>query len=383
MKVSFAAVVLLCLACVARGDWTLMKSDLGKQGKINVNEWTKEGLSFTDESGKVVTMAMREAGELVNDRPEGKSTAGWRMKLRNGDMLLGEPGAMKGQNVVFTVAELGAIEVPIKVMGVLATKDAKGTAAAGADKDTLRLKNGDVLEGIFASMDETKVQMQGDQGNTDVELERVERLTLGGAAVGRGIPALGWRVRFSTGTVLTTTSLTWTINDITIKDPAGLERKCSADQIASVEVVGGGLMWLTELDPAKEEATSYFGTKWPMVMNKNVVGTALKVNNHVYTRGIGVHTRSVLTYDLDGTFRTLTMKCGMDDTAAPYGQANVAVVADGKVLWEAKGIKAGQAMGALTLPVTGVKHLELRAEPASRMDVLGRVDWVEAALHRP
>ena len=96
-----------------------------------------------------------------------------------------------------------------------------------------------------------------------------------------------------------------------------------------------------------------------------------------------VHTRSILTYELDGSFTNLTLRCGLDDSAIGHGQANLSIVLDGKTLWEAKDMKAGTVSEPLNLTITNGRKLELRAEPAEKLDVQGRVNWVDVALVRP
>ena len=60
---------------------------------------------------------------------------------------------------------------------------------------------------------------------------------------------------------------------------------------------------------------------------------------------------------------------------------------DGKVVWAAEHVKAagprGKAPEAVVVPIKGARQVELRAESPGKMDVLGRVDWVNAALVRP
>ncbi len=376
--------ILLVVCGVARADWTLTTADFVSQGKLTVNEWSlQEGLSVSPETGTLQTIATRQVVNLVSDQAKVASDAKWRLVLRNGDVLQGAPVGMHGAAIQFKVTELGTIEAPLRAVAALETSDVQTPPARAVDKDVVLMRNGDTLEGVFLGMTDGKLQMQSDLGTSAVDLDAVTRLSLGGAAPARGVPELSVRVTFLSGSVLTSKTLRWTVHDVLLTDPAGQERKCAADQILSVEVLGGRVVWLTELDPAKDEQVSTFGSKWPTAINRNVMGGPLMLNKTTYDRGLGVHTQSVLTYDLKGAFATLTLRCGVDDSAQPYGEANLSVVLDGKVLWEGKGMKAGQISAALSLDVKGGKTLELRAEPGSRMDVEGRVDWVRVALIRP
>ena len=396
---SLCVSVLVCgFSIAARADWTLTTADLKAQNKLTVNTWVPaEGISVSNESGGLVRSDSRNVVSLISDRQKAPAAGKWTLTLRNGDVLDGEPVGVSGQSLTFKIAELGTINIPIKNLLSLQTKDKPlaGASAAATDKDVLRMKNGDELRGIFLNITGEKLQIAtdgNDNATTDIELGRLDRVNFGGVIPARTVPPLSARVTFLSGSVLTVPmaakegKFSWSVGDVIMQDPAGKECKTTADQILSVEVLGGRVVFLTELDPAKDQQTTYLGTKWPTQTNSNVLGGPLKVAKVTYPRGLGVHTRSVLTYDLGaagGGSESLSLRAAVDDSAAPYGEANLSIVLDGKVLWEAKGMKAGQISEELLLPVKGGKTLELRAEPADKLDVLGRVDWLNIALVRP
>jgi hypothetical protein len=327
---------------------------------------------------------------LANDRATlADSAAKWQLRLRNGDVLLGEPIAIAAQadgSLSFKTDELDVVEVPLKAVASLAARDAKSPEMAAAAKDSVRFRSGDIMEGLLVGLADGKISMQSDLGggqNTDIKLENVERVALAGVAPARGVPPLGVRIGFVGGSVLTAANFTWNLGKITFTDPTGKERSCPADSLRYVQVLGGRIVWLSELDPSKEVQRSFLGTKWPMQVDRNVMGGPLVIARNRFQHGLGVHTRSVLSYDLDGSFSTLNLRCGLDDSAAPHGTADLSIVLDGKILWQAKGMKAGTLSEPLQLTITDGRKLELRAEPADTLDVQGRVDWVDVALVRP
>lgn len=392
MKKILAAAVITLLAWSARtacADWAITTADFKEVKRATINEWTAaEGLSFTPDNGELVKVKSRELVSLVSDRRAAPKTGRWQLSLRNGDSLLGEPTGISGQTLNFKVAELGTIGVPLKNIAAMTSTEAKNLVmAAPSDKDLVRLKNGDAIEGIFVTITGDKLQMQNDAGETAVDLARVERLTLGGAFLPRTVPPLSARITTISGSVLTVPlegkeGLGWRIAEVSFTDPAGQARKTSSDQLLQVEVLGGRVVWLTELDPAKDVQSTFMGTKWPTQSNRNVVGGPMRMSKTDYRRGLGVHTRSALTFELDGSFDTLLIRGGMDDSAAPHGQAKLSIVLDGKTLWQSETMKAGEISTELSLPVKNGRTLELKADPADKLDVLGRVNWVNAALIR-
>jgi hypothetical protein len=397
-----AALGVAVLSTAAHADWTLLPADGTPSPNLTVNTWTPaEGLSATDKSGKLVRFPTRDIVSLTPARPPASLLAEarlsrWKLSLRNGDVLYGSPVGFSGQSFLFKVPEIAGgtgLSIPLKAIASLTNPKADPKAlppAAAADKDIVRFVNtNDQQGGIVANIDATKVQLalEGAEAPTDFPLDRVALIQFGGAASPRGVPPLSLRLTFASGTTCTIpaqepATFNWSLNKITFKDTGDTEYALPSTYLTSVEVLGGRVLFLTELDPAAEEQVSLLGTRWPMQVNKNVLGQPLRVARTEYARGIGVHTQSSLVYTLDGSFETFSVQVGLDDSAAPQGEAIASVLLDGKTLWKSDTLHPGQVSPPLNLPIAGGKRLELRADPASRLDILGRVDWLNPALKR-
>jgi hypothetical protein len=394
------------MAVQARADWKLTTSDLKTADHLTLNTWTLgEGLSATDQSGKLVTFQSRDILSIDSGRPvTADASRAWKLSLLNGDTLYGDALGFSGKSLQFKTIELGTVSVPLKRVATL-TAPVFGSAAAAPkklptapDHDIVVFKaTGDKLEGLILGVDLNHVQVQPQSGGdpTDIPLEKVDAMVFGGARPQREIPPLSMRVTFQSGTTYTASLATtpenkdpfnWSINQLVLKDAAGKDLTVSnLDRISRVEIVGGRVVYLTELDFVSSDQTSFLGTSWPAQINRNVLGQPMKIAHQSFDRGIGVHTKSTLVYDIQGGFDLLTLRVGLDDSAAPNGQAQASIVLDGKTIWKtdpAKPLKPGVLSDELKLAVKGGKRLELHADPAARLDVQGRVDWVNVALHR-
>lgn len=395
-----AALGVAVLSSAAFADWTLIPADGDPSPNLTVNTWTPaEGLSATDKSGRLVRFPTREVVSLTPARAPASTAAEarqsrWKLTLRNGDTLYGAPVGFSGQSFTFKVPEIAGgtgLNIPLKSVATLVNPkaDPKTLATApAADKDVVRLANNDQQQGIVANIDGAKLQLatEGVDAPVEIPLDTVALVQFGGAAAPRSVPPLSMRFSFASGTTYTVpvegpSAFNWSINRITLK-AGDTEYALAPNALTSLEVLGGRVLYLTELDPASEEQVSLLGTRWPMQVNRNVLGQPLRVARTDYPRGIGVHTRSSLVYTLDGSFDTLSLQVGLDDSAAPHGEAVASVVLDGKTLWKSEPLHPGQISPRLELPVAGGRRLELRAEPGSRLDVLGRVNWVNPALRR-
>ena len=58
------------------------------------------------------------------------------------------------------------------------------------------------------------------------------------------------------------------------------------------------MTFLSDLTPAKVEETPYFGHRLPWRRDVNLTGEPLKINGQSFDRGLAVHSRCILTYDL-------------------------------------------------------------------------------------
>jgi hypothetical protein len=391
----------LLAAAPARADWRLTTADLSHQSGFTINTWTPDaGLSITAAGGKLQTLPTRDVVLLAGDHQPTVSTNSdsWRLRLRNGDVIYGQPAGMSGQSITMKTTDLGNVSLPLKAAMDLVRWDGQPRRAPGAgqDQDIVHLSaNGDTRKGIITGLTPQKLQIAvgADNTETSLDLSGIDTIAFGGVSAPRAIPPLSLRVTTTTGTILTVAldkpaNFSWSVSDITLADPAGAEpHKISADHIVSVEVLGGRLVYLSDIDPAKDEQTTFMGTSYPTRANANVTGGPLRVAGTTYDRGLGVHTHSALTYNLDGNFDTLLFRPAVDDSAGPQGEANLAVAIDGKIVWHADNLKGlglhAQPPAQVSLPIKGAHTIELRADSPGRMDVLGRVDWLDAALLRP
>ena len=90
--------------------------------------------------------------------------------------------------------------------------------------------------------------------------------------------------------------------------------------------------FLTSL-PTKVEETPYFGHRFPWRHDVNLLGEPLKINGQGFDRGLAVHSRCVLTYDLGRRYSKFEALVGFDDASRGKGRVDCRVFADGKEIY--------------------------------------------------
>lgn len=160
--------------------------------------------------------------------------------------------------------------------------------------------------------------------------------------------------------------------------------------IREVALDNGTFSFMGDLKPSNAGASSLFGDDlgfaWPPRSDRNVRGGPLVVAGKVYSRGIGVHAPSEMTWSLDGAgWKELRIGCGVDDSGIKGSEAGSVifrVLGDGKVLWQSGIVQAGAlALEPKPLSLAGVKELTLVVDPAGEFK-LDRADWLRPMLVR-
>lgn len=88
-------------------------------------------------------------------------------------------------------------------------------------------------------------------------------------------------------------------------------------------------------------------------------GTTITLNGTTYSRGIGVHAASTVTYNLGGQYARFLSDVGVDDEVGSDGSVIFRVVLDGKELYNSGLMTGATATKSLDVDVTGGSQLQL------------------------
>ena len=129
---------------------------------------------------------------------------------------------------------------------------------------------------------------------------------------------------------------------------------------------------------------------WDHAVDRAATGEPLRVGGTTYRRGLGTHAPTRLVFDLDPRFTKLRGSVGIDDSALTNpeharGSVTFRVRLDGKVVWESRVLRGGDApveLPVIELPPSEsgrARELALEADPVE--DHRGdRADWLRFLL---
>jgi hypothetical protein len=138
---------------------------------------------------------------------------------------------------------------------------------------------------------------------------------------------------------------------------------------ARLRLEGGRRVYLSETTPDQVVEEGAFGVVWPWSRDRNLDGSPLKLGGVRYDRGIVVHSKALLAWNLNGGYTRLRALVGIADIVADQGDCAASLIADGKELWHRDSIKGGDKPIPLDLDLGGVHRLELHVDYGARYDI--------------
>ena len=162
-------------------------------------------------------------------------------------------------------------------------------------------------------------------------------------------------------------------------DMSGTRMGIALARVLSVEITSSDVAYLSDLRPARVREIPFFNHVWKYRLDRSVFGNPLTLDGRKYARGLGCHTKTMLTYDLGGRFGKFVAVIGIDDEARPGGSVRFIVEADGKQVFAADVTGRDKAV-PVAVDIENVKKLTLTADFSSLASVGDHADWADARV---
>ncbi len=109
-------------------------------------------------------------------------------------------------------------------------------------------------------------------------------------------------------------------------------------------------------------------------------GNTLTLNGTTYTKGLGVHANSDLTYNLGGQYSTFASDIGVDDEAGNSGSVIFQVYLDGVKVYDSGVMTGSSATKQISFNTSGKSTLRLMVTDAGNGATFDHGDWAGARL---
>lgn len=368
---------------VAEGTWRELKSDWSvRLGKGDGTQVAGANL-----------LSVRRLGVPLPPLP-----SDFHLILANGDRIPFRSLRLVEESIHFrhdSLADSKEASLPLAAVSVLwrdtpektldAEKLRRRLTAEKRTRDTVCLRNGDVVAGVLASLDEQNVVVKVDKRRVTVKTPQVAyvafnteladtlrpkgvsaRLILLGDQPGRG----GRMTLFSASADETT---------LTGTTAFGARLRVPLSDIAALHLHSGRFVYLSDLKSSKYIFHPFLDAAWPFVVDGNVAEHDLLLAGSTYDKGIGMHSHSRLSYRLSRAYRRFDALVGLDDRDGRRGDVRIRVLADGESLLD-RALTSRDGAVPIRLSMEGVRELTLEVDFGRDGDVQDVVDWVEACL---
>ena len=233
------------------------------------------------------------------------------------------------------------------------------------------------LGGIVGRVDERNIEFALDGDELPVPLEKVHSILYAGQPSEPKAEAV---VRDSAGNLWSAKRIEWHSRDAPVlRTVGGLEPSFVDTELVTIDFAPGRLVHLSELTPTAVRHTPFFDVPWEPRRDANFEGAPLRVAGKTYARGLCVHSKTALEFDLAGTFRSFRTFLGIDEAAGDYGDAIVRISCDGRSLFEAR-VRAHEPARSISLALEGAKTLLLEVEYGATLDLGDHIVFGAAKL---
>jgi hypothetical protein len=151
-------------------------------------------------------------------------------------------------------------------------------------------------------------------------------------------------------------------------------------KVAGIEFQSDRVVYVSDLAPIEQRVEGLLHRPWPVQMDRAVSGTRISVGGRVFDKGIGVHSRTKLAFEILGAYETFAATVGIDDSVRPRGSVIFRVIADGETRFDSEVMTGSDPPRDIVVDVSSVNVLTLVVDFGDDLDVADHADWASARL---
>ncbi len=313
------------------------------------------------------------------------------IRTSNLDYMYGQLAEQGEEVVVLDTADLGKLSVPLdRVLEIIPGGQDKLSRertlawlhrTLPSSEDVALLANRDTIRGVLVGVGADVFVF--DTGDHELRLPVAHVRAVKLSTERRTKPTQPhFMIRLRNSGRVTADRLQWETNIINAHLQFGADVQIEAERVVNFEIGGGRWQWLSQLQPISYEHTPMMSLNWHYTTDTNIVSGPMRVSLENFEHGIGVHSRSVLKYDLKGAYLEFVTAFGIDDDSGPLADVHVMILVDGVRRFEKENVRRGTLHGPIRINVQNAKTLELVVDFGQHGDIQDRFNWIEAALIR-
>jgi hypothetical protein len=116
--------------------------------------------------------------------------------------------------------------------------------------------------------------------------------------------------------------------------------------------------------------------------DKSVGGVPISLRGKRFEKGLGVHSKTRLTYALRGEYSLFRAVIGIDDEARGKGNAIFKVLSGNEILFESGDLTGSSPAEIVDLKISGVQQIVLEVDYGKEFHIGDRAVWADAKVIR-
>ncbi len=271
-------------------------------------------------------------------------------------------------------------------------KDFKQRVAKREIQDVLYLvdrqnpKKNNTYEGFVGEADETGRSLTFNPGGgaLTITMDRVRGIILSQQAAKPVKPLCKLHDNF--GNLLVVAKFSATDEGYRIETPGGLKLELSTPMVQRIDLSPGKIAWLSDMEPLEAKVTpilsgiSHYRRGDDNGKAVNLEGGQMSLGRRVYQKGLAVHSRTELVYDVTG-FNHFKCVVGIDDLVTGPAHAIVVIEDDnGNKLLPPTPVSSRDKPRELDIKIKGVSKLRILVEYGEDLDLGDHVDFADARV---
>ncbi|MCE9552440.1 MAG: NPCBM/NEW2 domain-containing protein [Planctomycetes bacterium] len=409
---SLLFVCLLIAAPEASAEVQTLRGDVVRGALLELNE--RQVIVSTPEKKVTIPTSDLQQIRLGAIKSAAKAPAAW-VELVDGCELLASDFGVKAGECQLILVGGGEVKLPARALRSVRFQEQTPALAAEwskirqrpatSDLAVLRKKERlDFLEGVLQEIDGVAAQFRMDD-----EVVRISRAKLEGlvffppqdkpaAPVALVVGNDGMRFQVQ--------AFSLTDQGLKLSTPSGLQLVRPLASLASLDFAAGKLVYLSDLEPQLAQWTPYFsGGKLSEPLSKlfrprrnqallygetagddgalqlRFIGENGVPNIRSFAKGLALHSRSRVVFELPEDFRYLKALAGIDARLGQQGNVRLRIEGDGRELYSAS-ISGNDPPHPIDIELKGVKQLVLIVDFGEQLDVGDYLNLCDGRLVR-
>lgn len=336
------------------------------------------------------------SAEVVGVTPERGPDDDITVLLTDGSELHGKLLDGVEDELVLESADLGELRLALDLVAGAVFGDARGRLdparlGPASEEDVVHRRGpveGDLLSGTIMRAGRDGVVIDSDLGELQVSIDQVLALAVAAFEPEEGEWQPDLQLELKSGGRVSARLVSLSSGAVRVKTLFAAELEVPLERLLRIRFRSERFAWLSDLEPAAVEQSPFIGGDdeflFPWRRDRSVTGGPLLSGGRSFGKGLGLHSRTRLSFDLDGRYSRLEAFMGVSDEVVELGTSGSVVFSievDGKQLYESPVLRSGnppQRMPAVSLE--GARRLVVEVDFADRGDIGDRAVLGEPLL---